>query len=251
MATQPICSRLAHDTPEGLQRIKFVTNYPKDMTDDLLEACATLPKVALYCMCPRSTDPTPYWQANEARLHRRRISRDDGPHPEWMVPDVAVASDFIVGFCGETDEEFQATCDVTREFRFKNSFIFKYSERPGTRGADMYADDVPDAVKKQRNNDLLAIQNAISEEDNQPFVGRTVEVLVEGPSKAAEKRGDEGPVRQLTGRTTCDRIVVFDGTERQIGEVLDIAIYDVNAFTLFGQVVTQHVGPELHAIEVG
>src|SRR6185369_2373234 len=105
---------------------------------------------------------------------------------EW-IPGVAVSSDFIVGFCGETDAEFQLTMDIVRESRFKNSFIFKYSERPGTKGAELYSDDVPDDVKRQRNNELLALQNQISEEDNQAFIGQQVTVLVEGPSKAAEK----------------------------------------------------------------
>ena len=108
---------------------------------------------------------------------------------EW-IPSVAVTSDFIVGFCGETEADFQHSMDLVRESRFKNSFIFKYSERPGTKGADLYADDVPEDVKRRRNNELLALQNEISEEDNHAFLGREVEVLVEGPSKAAEKHVD-------------------------------------------------------------
>src|SRR5262249_14598379 len=148
---------------------------------------------------------------------------------EW-IPGVAVTSDFIVGFCGETDAEFQLTMNLVRESRFKNSFIFKYSERPGTKGAELYADDVPDEVKRRRNNELLALQNAISEEDNQAFIGQQVDVLVEGPSKqhlAASATADAdsslgetrprdtspqppapSPQLQLTGRTHCDRIVV-------------------------------------------
>ena len=149
---------------------------------------------------------------------------------EW-IPGVAVTSDFIVGFCGETDDDFQLTMDLVRESRFKNSFIFKYSERPGTKGADLYADDVPEEVKRRRNNELLALQNEISEEDNHAFLGRQVEVLVEGPSKTAERQAAHAahaiadspqpptpsPSQQLAGRTHCDRIVVFDGNPRQIG----------------------------------
>ena len=103
------------------------------------------------------------------------------------IPGAAVTSDFIVGFCGETEEEFLETAALVRDARFKNSFIFKYSGRPGTKAAELYEDDVPEAVKRRRNNDLLAIQNAICLEDNQPFLGRTVEILVEGPSKVAKK----------------------------------------------------------------
>jgi tRNA-2-methylthio-N6-dimethylallyladenosine synthase len=166
---------------------------------------------------------------------------------------VAVTSDFIVGFCGETEEDYQQSVELLRASRFKNSFIFKYSPRPGTKGYELYADDVPEEVKRRRNNELLAVQNAISEEDNQPFVGRTVEVLVEGPSKAARKHEDSernSHTLQLTGRTMCDRIVVFEGTRRQIGETLPITIDAANAFTLFGSVVTQHAGPEVYAIEL-
>ena len=98
-----------------------------------------------------------------------------------------MSSDFIVGFCGETEEDFQQTVDLVRECRFKNSFIFKYSQRPGTKAAELLPDDVPEEVKRRRNNELLAVQNAISQEDNQPFIGRTVEILVEGPSKRSSR----------------------------------------------------------------
>ncbi len=164
------------------------------------------------------------------------------------IPDATVTSDFIVGFCGETDEDFGATLDLVRASRFKNSFIFKYSERPGTKSVQLYPDDVPEEVKKRRNNELLAVQNAISEEDNQPLVGRRVQVLVEGPSKDARRHDDGSEQLQLVGRTHCDRIVVFDGNRRQIGQLLDVAVYDANAFTLFGSVVTAHVGPEVYSL---
>ena len=127
----------------------------------------------------------------------------------------AVSSDFIVGFCGETEESFQKTCELVREARFKNSFIFKYSPRPGTRADDLYPDDVPEEIKKRRNNDLLAIQNAISLEEHRSRVGQTVTVLVEGRSRTTLKHG--GPL-QLTGRTQTDHIVVFDGNERLTGQ---------------------------------
>ena len=142
-----------------------------------------------------------------------------------MVPHAAVTSDFIVGFCGETEEEFQQTVDLVRDARFKNSFIFKYSPRPGTKAAELYADDVPEAVKRRRNNELLAMQNAICLEDNQPFLGRTVEILVEGPSKVGRKAGGRAArTVQLVGRTVCDRIVVFDGPANLTGRFLSVTI---------------------------
>ena len=130
--------------------------------------------------------------ADEAGLHGRASTARCSTGFAATVPGAAVTSDFIVGFCGETEEDFQQTVDLVREARFKNSFIFKYSPRPGTKAAELYADDVPEEVKRRRNNELLAVQNAISEEDNRPLVGRTVEILVEGPSKTSRKRAEAG-----------------------------------------------------------
>src|SRR5205085_10245704 len=116
--------------------------------------------------------------------------------------------------------------DLVAECRFKNSFIFKYSERPGTKGAELYTDDVPFEVKNRRNNELLELQNRISEQDSQRFLGERVEVLVEGPSDRAKNRGEAtGDIVQLTGRTTGDRIVVFDGNRRLIGDIIPVVIY--------------------------
>ena len=234
---------------EGLERIKFVTNYPKDMTDDLLDAVRDLPKVSPYLHVPAQS-------GSDRVLERMKRGYTVADYRDMMhrihekVPEAAVTSDFIVGFCGETEEDFQRTVDLIQKYRFKNSFIFKYSVRPGTKGAELYDDDVPESVKRRRNNQLLAVQNAISEEDNQRFLGRTVEVLVEGPSKSATKQGmDDGPILQLTGRTHSDYIVVFQGNQRQIGQILPVKIYDASAFTLLGTVVTDHVGPQLITLE--
>ncbi len=238
---------------DGIERIKFVTNFPKDMTDDLLEAVRDLPKCAKYLHVPVQTGSN-----RMLKRMKRGYTVEDylemmGRLRKWL-PEAAVTSDFIVGFCGETEEDFRLTMDMVREQRFKNSYIFKYSERPGTKGADLYPDDVPENVKKRRNNELLDLQNLISEEDNQPFIGREVEVLIEGLSKTSlrkQEAGVETEQVQLTGRTMCDRIVVFDGNRRQIGQTLPVTVYDANAHTLFGAVVTQHVGPELFSLESG
>jgi tRNA-2-methylthio-N6-dimethylallyladenosine synthase len=120
-----------------------------------------------------------------------------------IIPDCAVSSDFIVGFCGESEASFQKSMDAVREYRFKNSFIFKYSPRRGTKAFELYADDVPDDVKKRRNNELLALQSEISEEDNAEFIGQTVQVLVEGPSKKAsggQEAGVRGQESEVGGR---------------------------------------------------
>ncbi len=152
-----------------------------------------------------------------------------------VLPGAAITSDFIVGFCGETEEEFQETVELVPRGAVQEQLHFQVQRRPGTKAAELYADDVPETIKRRRNNELLAVQNAISLEDSQPLLGRTVEILVEGPSKVAKHRGrlsdssrgtdsaivdgpqpsplpeGEGTIVQLVGRTTCDRIVVFDG----------------------------------------
>jgi len=238
---------MLHDV-DGIERLKFVTNFPKDMGTDLLGAVRDLPKCSRYLHVPLQSGSNRIlkgmkrgYTVEEYREMMARI-RD-------VLPDAAVSSDFIVGFSGETEEDFQQTAEMLRECRFKNSFIFKYSERPGTKAAGLLPDDVPDDVKRRRNNDLLALQDVISEKDNRRFLGRAVNVLVEGPSKMAGKRGEQGDVLQLTGRSTCDRIVVFDGTRRLVGQVLAILIYDCTPHTLLGRVVTEHRGPVLFAID--
>ncbi len=239
---------MLHDI-DGLQRIKFVTNYPKDMTDDLLVAIRDLPKVSPYLHVPLQS-------GSNRMLQRMKRGYTVEDYREMMqrihatVPDATVSSDFIVGFCGETEEDFQQTMAATREFRFKNSFIFKYSERPGTKGAEMYPDDVPYDVKRRWNNELLELQNQVSQEDQIKLVGRRYDVLVEGPSKTSEKQQETGSVLQLTGRTLCDRIVVFEGNRRQIGQILPVTVVDATPFTLFGEVVTEEVGPELFTLDL-
>jgi tRNA-2-methylthio-N6-dimethylallyladenosine synthase len=229
---------------DGLDRLRFVTNFPKDMTDDLLFAVRDLPKVMPYLHVPAQSGSNRVL-ARMKRLYTVEEYRAMMERIRAIAPAASVTSDFIVGFCGETEEDFQQTVRLVEEQRFKNSFIFKYSERPGTKAPKRWPDDVPDHVKRRRNNELLAIQNRISEEDNQPLIGRAFEVLVEGPSKRGAGRASAtGPV-QLAGRTPCDRIVVFDGQPRQIGQILPVRIYDATAFTLFGAVETSHVGPEV------
>jgi tRNA-2-methylthio-N6-dimethylallyladenosine synthase len=231
-----------HDTA-GIDRIKFVTNFPKDMTDDLLDAVRELPKAVKYLHVPvqsgcddvlkrmkRLYTVGSYWEM----LHRSREK----------VPGVAISSDFIVGFCGESEKSFDKTMELVKEAKFKNSFIFKYSPRPGTKADDLYADDIPEEVKKRRNNDLLAVQNANSLEDHKRRIGDTVEVLVEGPSKVGERQ--PAGVRQLTGRTMTDHIVVFDGHDRLIGQTLTVHIREASPFTLYGAAETGEVpGGEL------
>lgn len=232
----------------GIERIKFVTNYPRDMSQDLLDVVRDEPKCSHYLHVPAQSGSNRMLRAMK-RNYTVEEYREMLARIRATVPDAAVTSDFIVGFCGETDEDYQQTVDLVRECRFKNSFIFKYSERPGTKAHELMADDVSEEVKRQRNNELLAIQNEISEQDQQRFIGQAVEVLVEGASKLGQRQA-EGATRQLTGRTMCDRIVVFEGNDRLVGRIMPILIYDATAFTLFGSVVTHHTGPEVYSLQV-
>lgn len=222
---------------EGIARLKFVTNYPKDMSERLLTTVRDLPKCSPYLHVPAQS-------GSDAVLKRMKRGYTIGDYMEMferiesILPEAAVSSDFIVGFCGETDEDFQKSVKLIERCRFKNSFIFQYSVRGGTKAAQRLEDDVPREVKAARNNELLAVQDAISKEDNEKLIGSTVEVLVEGPSKKADQSDPEAALLQMTGRTHCDRIVVFDGNRRQAGQMLDIQVDDVSSHTLIGRVRT-------------
>jgi tRNA-2-methylthio-N6-dimethylallyladenosine synthase len=225
------------DQVPGIQRVKFITNFPRDMSDDLLDALRDLPKVSKYLHVPAQHGDNQVLKRMK-RMYTIEFYRDMLARCRESVPEVAVSSDFIVGFCGETEEEFERCIDVVRESRFKNSFIFKYSARPGTKAAELYPDDVPEEVKKRRNNDLLAVQNAMSLQEHRERIGQTYSVLVEGPSKLTMKHAAGSGPMQLTGRTWTDHIVVFEGHERLIGRFVDVFIEDASSFTLFGRVMT-------------
>ena len=248
------------DGVAGLDRIKFVTNYPRDMTPDLIAAVRDLPKVCYYLHVPAQ-------HGSDDVLLRMKRGYTIGEYMEMLarvreeLPHAAVTSDFIVGFCGETDAEFQATLDLVSSARFKNSYIFKYSPRPGTKAFERLPDDVPEDVKKARNQVLLDAQTEASLADNRPFVGTRQQVLVEGLSAREERRevapGPDGTA-QLTGRTMCDRIVVFDAPLRLVGRLVDIDITAAAAWSLAGTVadglaaaVPLEDSPPLHQIALG
>ncbi len=225
-----------HDL-EGLKRLKFLTNYPTDMTADLLHAVRDLPKVSRYLHVPAQ-------HGCDDVLRRMKRNYTVSFYEEMLqrtretIPGVAVSSDFIVGFCGETEEAFQRSMALVDRCRFKNSFIFKYSARPGTKADSLHDDDIPEDVKRRRNSELLARQDEICHELNRDFQGRTVEVLAEGPSEWSARNAEPGPIQQLIGRTSCDRIVLFQGSQRLAGRLVDVRINEATAVTLFGEVVT-------------
>jgi tRNA-2-methylthio-N6-dimethylallyladenosine synthase len=161
------------------------------------------------------------------------------------LPDAMIAGDFIVGFSGETEEDFQQSIELLRYCRYKNSFIFKYSPRPGTPAYDRLPDDVPDEVKRRRNNELLAVQAEIGRQVHAEQVGRVFEVFVEGLSTRARKQqgrvevGWKPQITQLSGRTMGDLIVMFDGDPSLIGRIVRVRIEDAQPLTLFGRLVDQ------------
>jgi len=145
----------------GIEHIDFVTNYPQGIDDDLLQAVRDLPNVSKHLHIPMQSGS----DAVLKRMNRHYTAaqcREMTDRIYGTIPGATMTSDFIVGFCGETDEEFEQTVDLVKYCQFRNSFIFKYSTRPGTKAAELYADDVPEEVKKYRNNSLLEIQIEIS-----------------------------------------------------------------------------------------
>jgi len=221
----------------GIERIKFITSFPNDMTDDLLQAIRDLPAASRYIHVPAQSGCDRLLRRMK-RMYTAAFYEDVLARIRETIPGVAVSSDFIVGFCGETEESFELTVGLVRRARFKNSFIFKYSRRRGTKADELFLDDVPEEAKKRRNNDLLAVQTAISLQDNRAFIGREVTVLVEGRSRSTTRREGWDGVDQLTGRTSCDRIVVFEGHERLAGRSIRVRVEDASAVTLFGEVAT-------------
>ncbi|MGB0716384.1 MAG: tRNA (N6-isopentenyl adenosine(37)-C2)-methylthiotransferase MiaB [Phycisphaerae bacterium] len=243
---------------DGIDRVRFVTSYPGDWDEEIFQVMRDEPKIAKYLHIPAQSGSNPV-------LKRMRRVYTAESYVELMdkareyVPDIAIASDFIVGFCGETEEDHQKTMALMERCRFHRSFVFKYSPRPNTVAEKRDIDDIPDDVKRRRNQDLLQVQEAISLEANRTLVGRDVEVLVEGFSKAALKaqeaeqtRGEEVTWRrsdQLIGRTTRDEIVVFNGSPEDIGRMTNVKIEAATALTLHGSLLERvgHDQPVLPA----
>lgn len=184
-----------HDEVPTIQRLRFVTSYPRDFGDDALQVIRDCPRICRYLHVPAQSgsdrilklmnrgyevaEYLDFVDRARATLHQPEIGRP-----------LMLAGDFIVGFPTETEEDFAMTMDLVRRVRYKNSFIFKYSPRPGTVAIEKHADDVPEAVKRRRNNELLALQTAMSNEVSREQVGQTHEVFVEGLSRQERKRQD-------------------------------------------------------------
>ena len=222
----------------GIEWVKFVTSYPsEEFFGEILQVMADSPKVCRYLHMPAQSGSDRILRAmNRHYTAGRYLELLDKARA--IVPDIAIAGDFIVGFPDETEEDFQATVSLVRRARYKNCFIFKYSPRPGTGADKKLQDSVPSEVKKRRNMELLAVQEKISDQLSRDFLGQEVRVLVEGPSKKPHLNSADSPDKpQLVARTAGDWIVVFNGPPSLAGQFAKVTITKTRPLTLFGQLI--------------
>ncbi len=224
-ATSPFVQLLdAVHAIEGVERIRFTSPHPKGYGDDLVEAYARLTK-----LCESAHIPLQSGSDRILKLMHRGYTREKFlgiiEKLRRAKPGIGITTDIIVGFPGETEEDFELTLSLAREVQFDNAYIFKYSPRRDTPAAEM-PDQVPLAIREERNHRLLELVNEIAARKYDGFIGRQVEILVEGPSKKNAAR--------YTGRTRCNRIVLFDGSARHQGQLMDVKIERTGSFTLYG-----------------
>lgn len=215
------------DRVQGIERIRFLTSNPMDLREELLRAMGELPKACGYLHFPAQSGSDPVLRRMRRGYTRSRYLELCATARE-LCPGIELASDFIVGFPGETDEEYAATRSLVAEAGFKQIYVFKYSPRPGTPAAGV-ADDVPEDVKRWRNNDLLDLQDEISAARNARLVGHRVEVLVDGPTSRDASR--------LEGRDDGNRTVIFAGDPSLAGRFVTVQVERTTAPVLYGSVV--------------
>ena len=209
---------------EGLERIRFTSPHPKGYGDDLVEAYARLPK-----LCESAHLPVQSGSDRMLKLMHRGYTRERFLEIIRKLraakPGIGISTDIIVGFPGETEEDFALTCSLVREVGFDQAYIFKYSQRKDTPAAAM-PDQLSQEVIEERHARLFDCINEVGREKHSAFVGRTVQILVEGTSKKNDSR--------LTGRTRCNKIVVFEGDDRHRNQLMDLKITRASNFTLYG-----------------
>jgi tRNA-2-methylthio-N6-dimethylallyladenosine synthase len=209
---------------DGLERIRFTSPHPKGYGDDLIDAYARLPK-----LCESAHIPVQSGSDRVLKLMHRGYTREKflGIIKKLRAakPGIGITTDIIVGFPGETEKDFEETLSLAREVEFDNAYIFKYSPRRDTPAAEM-PDQVPQKIREERNQRLLETINEIGARKYENFIGRRTQILVEGPSKKNAAR--------MSGRTRCNKIVLFDGTERHRGQIMDLKITRAGSFTLYG-----------------
>jgi tRNA-2-methylthio-N6-dimethylallyladenosine synthase len=209
---------------EGLERIRFTSPHPKGYGDDLVEAYARLPKLVESAHLPLQSGSDRLLKLMHRGYTRERFSKII-ENLRRVQPKIGITTDIIVGFPGETEADFEETLSLAREIRFDNAYVFKYSPRKDTPASSM-PNQLPEELIEQRHNRLLTLINDIAAEKYDQFIGKQTEILVEGPSKKNSAR--------MTGRTRCNKIVLFDGGERHRGQIMDVKIQRTGSFTLYG-----------------
>lgn len=214
---------------DPLMRIRFSTSHPKDITIQVLNTMANYPNICKYIHLPCQSGNSRILDLMNRNYDREwYMSKIDEIYT--VLPDCAISSDIIAGFCSETETEHQDTLHLMQYADFSMSYMFCYSERPGTLAAKKYADDIPLEVKKRRLNEIIALQNRLSLEHNRRDIGKTFEVLVEGKSKKSDL--------QWKGRNSQNKMVVFnDMGDVQPGDYVWVSIKDATSATLLGEPV--------------
>lgn len=210
-------------------RIRFTTSHPKDMSDEIIKTIAANDNVCRHIHLPVQSGSNTVLKAMN-RKYTREWYLDRVATIRRVIPDCAITSDLFTGFHGESEQDFEQTLSLMREVGFDSSFMFKYSERPGTLAARTMPDNISEQVKIDRLNRMIALQNELSLQSNRRDIGHTFEVLVEGASKRS--------ARQRVGRTSQNKTCVFDADEHTpIGSVVKVKVLDATSATL----ICEHV----------
>jgi tRNA-2-methylthio-N6-dimethylallyladenosine synthase len=210
-------------------RVRFSTSHPKDITDEVLQTMARYPNICKYIHLPVQSGSSRILQLMNRGYTREWYLNKITRIREILGDDCGLSSDMIAGFCTETEEDHKATLSLMDEVVFDFSYMFYYSERPGTPAAKRLKDDVPLEVKKRRLNEIIQKQNEHSRRRNQSDVGKVFEVLIEGESRRSPDF--------LQGRTTANKVVVFPRKNHQKGQYVRVHITDCTSATLFGETV--------------
>ena len=209
-------------------RVRFTTSHPKDMSDETLQVIAEEPNVCRHIHLPVQSGSNRVLKAMN-RKYTREWYLDRVAAIRRIIPDCGLSTDIFAGYCGETEEDHQLSLSLMRECGYDSSFMFKYSERPGTYASKNLPDDVPEETKIRRLNELIALQNELSLAANERCIGQEYDVLIEGVSKRSRE--------QLFGRTEQNKVVVFDRAGHRIGQTIRVVITDASSATLKGKVV--------------
>ena len=210
---------------EGRERIRFVSPHPKDFTDDVIEAIAECDKVCKLVHLPLQSGNTKVLKEMN-RKYTKEQYLELVKKMKAKIPNLTLSTDIIVGFPGETDEEFEEMLDVVEKVKFEQVYMFIYSRRVGTPG-DRMENQVPEEIKHKRFDKLKALVESQIQENNQKYVGTIQKVLVEGTSKNNEQ--------MLTGRTDSNKVVIFEGDKSLIGNMVDLKIVSEHMWYLKGK----------------